>query len=65
MAKILVVDDEVRIRELLRKALDREGYEVITVPTAEQSLELIFKEPFDLILLDVRLSPEDSGISIL
>jgi two-component system response regulator (stage 0 sporulation protein F) len=65
MAKILVVDDEVGIRELLRKALDREGYEVITVSTAKQSLELIFKEPFDLILLDVKLSPEDSGISIL
>jgi DNA-binding NtrC family response regulator len=64
MAKILIVDDEARIRELLRKALTREGYEVVSVPTAEQSLELIFQEPFDLLLLDVRLSGE-SGLSIL
>ena len=56
MAKILIVDDETRIRELLRKALSREGYEAVSVPSAEQSLELIFKEPFDLLLLDVRLS---------
>lgn len=65
MAKILIVDDEVRIRELLRKVLTREGYEVVSVPTAEQSLELIFREPFDLLLLDVRLSSGESGLSIL
>lgn len=64
MAKILIVDDESRIRELLRKALTREGYEVVSAPSAEQSLELIFKEPFDLLLLDVRLSGE-SGLSVL
>jgi two-component system response regulator (stage 0 sporulation protein F) len=64
VAKILIIDDEVHIRELLRKALGREGYEVVSVPTAEQSLELIFKEPFDLLLLDIRLSGE-SGISVL
>jgi len=64
MAKILIVDDEIQIRELLRKALARAGYEVLSVPTAEQSLELIFRQPFDLLLLDVRLSGE-SGISIL
>jgi len=64
MAKILIVDDEVRIRELLRTALAREGHDVVSVPTAEQSMELIFKEPFDLLLLDVRLQGE-SGFSIL
>jgi DNA-binding NtrC family response regulator len=65
MAKILIVDDEARIRELLCKFLNMAGYEVVTVPTAEQSLELIFKEIFDLILLDVRLSSGESGISIM
>jgi len=64
MAKILVVDDEVRIREFLCKALGKEGFEVTSVPSAEQSLEVIFQEPFDLILLDIRLSGE-SGISVL
>lgn len=65
MAKILIVDDEARIRELLRKALAQAGYDVVSVPSAEQSLELIFKEPFDLLLLDVRLSSGESGLSIL
>jgi two-component system response regulator (stage 0 sporulation protein F) len=64
MAKILIVDDEVHIRELLHRALCIEGYEVVGVPSAEQALELVFKEPFDLLLLDVRLSGE-SGLSIL
>jgi len=64
MAKILIVDDEIRIRELLRRALVREGYEVVSVPSAAQALEIIFKEPFDLLLLDVRL-PGESGFSIL
>lgn len=65
MAKILVVDDEVRVRELVRKALDREGYEVVTVPTPEQALELVSRELFSLVLLDVRLSVHESGISLL
>lgn len=65
MARILIVDDEARIRELLCKSLNMAGYEVVTVPTADQSLELIFKEIFDLILLDIRLSSGESGISIL
>jgi DNA-binding NtrC family response regulator len=64
MAKILIVDDEVHIRELLRKALGREGYDVVSVPSAAQALEIIFKEPFDLLLLDVRLAGE-SGLSVL
>ncbi|MFH1799398.1 MAG: response regulator [Candidatus Omnitrophota bacterium] len=65
MAKILIVDDEARIRELLRKALAQAGHEVVSVPSVEQSQELIFEEPFDLLLLDVRLSSGESGISIL
>ena len=47
MPKILIVDDEVNIRELLRKALGKEGYEVVSVPSAAQALEIIFKEPSD------------------
>ncbi len=64
MPKILIVDDEVRVRELLRQALGREGYEVASVPGAAQALEIIFKEPFDLLILDVRLAGE-SGLSVV
>jgi CheY-like chemotaxis protein len=64
MQKILVVDDEVNIREVLGDILKMKGYDVVTVPTAEQALELIFKQQFDLIVLDINLT-KDSGISIL
>ncbi|MFC1807923.1 response regulator [Candidatus Omnitrophota bacterium] len=64
MAKMLVVDDEVRIRELLDKALVKKGFQVITVPSAEQALARITQEPFDLVLLDIKLAGE-SGISVL
>lgn len=64
MAKILVVDDEMQIRELLRDALGMKGYEVTTVPSADQALARVFEEPFDLVLLDIKLAGE-SGISVL
>lgn len=64
IAKILVVDDEVGVRELLRDTLSMKGYDVTTVPSARQSLEIVFQEPFDLIILDIELAGE-SGISVL
>jgi len=64
MSTILVVDDEVAVRELLRKVLEKTGHEVTAVPTGDQSLELLSKQPFDLVLLDVRLAQE-SGIALL
>ena len=64
MARILVVDDESQVRELMRDALGAKGYEVATVPTAEQALAAVSQEPFDLILLDIKLTGE-SGISVI
>lgn len=64
MAKILVLDDEVKVRELVREALSAQGYDVTTVSTSDQAVDIIFHEPFDLILLDIMLAGE-SGISVL
>ena len=64
MAKILVVDDEVQVRELVCDALGMKGHEVATVPSAEQALARISQEPFNLVLLDIKLDGE-SGISAL
>ena len=64
MSKILVVDDEVGIRELLREALIKNGHGVMTVPSADQAYETMLQQPFDLILLDVKLSGS-SGIDVL
>ena len=64
MAKILVVDDEIGIRELLSDILSDEGYTVETAENAETARRLITTEPFDLILLDIWM-PDTDGVSLL
>jgi len=64
MTKILVVDDAVHIRSLLQKMLERQGYQVMTVPSAEQAMDIIFRELLDLVILDVNLAGE-SGLVVL
>ena len=64
MAKILVADDDVQIRELLKKALTAEGYEVVTVPSLAQAITVLAGEPVDLMVLDLSF-PEGSGAAFL
>ena len=61
--KILVVDDEKDILELLKYNLEREGYEVLKTMTGEETLELVKKEPPDLIILDLML-PGLDGLEV-
>ncbi len=64
MTKLLVVDDEKNIRRLYETELKGEGYEVATAESAEEALEMIEKEPPDLVVLDIRLEGMD-GIDAL
>jgi DNA-binding NtrC family response regulator len=64
MAKILIVDDEANIRALYETELEDEGYEVVSVDSARAALELLNKEVFDLVILDIRM-PGDDGITAL
>jgi len=57
--KILVVDDEEDILELVRHHLKREGYEVQCAATGEKALQLARRESFDLIILDLMLPGMD------
>lgn len=57
--KILVVDDEEDILELVRHHLKREGYEVQCAVTGEKALQLARRESFDLIILDLMLPGMD------
>jgi two-component system phosphate regulon response regulator PhoB len=61
--KLLVVDDEEDILELLRYNLAREGYEVVCVSTGEEALNKIETEPFDTIVLDLML-PGIDGLEV-
>lgn len=62
-SNILVVDDEERIRRLLRMYLEKEGYQIHEAHDGETALKLALEHNFDLILLDVML-PGMDGIEV-
>lgn len=64
MDRILVVDDNVEITELLVNLLQAEGFEVGTVHEGDQAIQKALQEPYSLILLDVAL-PKTSGYEVL
>lgn len=63
MRKILVVDDEQRIRELTMIVLEKGGYEVIVAENGVEALARFQRERPDLVLLDVNM-PGMSGIEV-
>ncbi|MBK9266888.1 MAG: response regulator transcription factor [Polyangiaceae bacterium] len=60
--RILVVDDEARIREVLDYALRKEGYEVVAVTDGREAIDAVERGGIDLVILDVML-PEVDGLS--
>ncbi|MBI4525326.1 MAG: sigma-54-dependent Fis family transcriptional regulator [Deltaproteobacteria bacterium] len=62
--KILVVDDEERICEAVKKALERIGYVVETSFHAAEALEKIHKQSFDMVICDIKM-PGMDGITLL
>lgn len=62
--KILVVDDELGVRELLYDALTKQGYKSITATSGEEAIELIGTQRPDLVLLDFKM-PDMNGVEIL
>ncbi len=64
MSRILLVDDEPSILNVLSTLLKGEGHEAVPVRTGDKALELLRTEHFDLMISDVRMSPMD-GIELL
>ena len=63
--KILVVDDESRMRKLVRDFLEKQGYEVLEAADGEEAVDIFFKEKeIALILLDVMM-PKMDGWKVL
>jgi DNA-binding NtrC family response regulator len=61
---VLIIDDEVGIRESLQTLLELEGYDVETAANGEQGIARLGDRSFDLVLLDLAL-PDRNGIDLL
>jgi len=61
---ILIVDDEPIVRESIRDWLKDAGYQVMTAESGEEALEMIERQDFSVMILDVRL-PGKTGITVL
>ncbi|MDO9393770.1 MAG: two-component system response regulator OmpR [Methylotenera sp.] len=61
--KILVVDDDIRLRELLQRYLTEQGFTVKVASDAKEMDAMLVNEPIDLLVLDLMLPGED-GLSI-
>jgi len=62
--RILVVDDDVIVIKSCRRILEAEGFEVTTVPSADEALEKIKIYDFDLLVMDVKM-PKHDGIFLM
>ena len=62
--RILVVDDEPSMREMLRIVLRRDGYDVVLAENGNNGIQRLRAEPFDMLLSDIRM-PDVSGVEVL
>src|SRR2546423_7811219 len=62
--RILVVDDERSMRELLAIVLRREGYEVLLAEKGGSAIDLLEREPVDLLISDIKM-PDLTGVDVL
>jgi two-component system response regulator PilR (NtrC family) len=63
-ARILVVDDERSMREMLAILLRREGHDVVVAENGRRAIEYLDQRPFDLVVSDARM-PDIDGIQVL
>src|SRR5471030_1067461 len=61
--KLLIIDDEERLRNLMARILQLEGYDVITASTGKEGLKKLQHEPVQVVLSDVKL-PDINGIEL-
>ncbi len=64
MSRVLIIDDEPGIREVLKQILEDEGHQVCTAEDGYQGLAILAEDAMDVVLLDVRL-PNMGGIDVL
>jgi len=64
MARILVVDDEAAVLEIMRRSLERAGHTVTTATNGAEALRLYRADPPDLVVTDLYM-PETAGVTMI
>lgn len=64
MTRILVIEDNADFQELLKLALEAEGYRVSTAPNGQAGLEILAREPADVVITDIFM-PGKEGIETI
>jgi DNA-binding response OmpR family regulator len=64
MAKLLVADDLVPIRQMVRITLSTQGWTIVEAKNGDEALDLTRKEKPDLVLLDVDMGPGPNGFDV-
>jgi len=64
LAKVLYVDDEVRLVQLLVPALTARGHEAMGAHSGQEALDLLAEQSFDVVLTDMRMEPVD-GMAVV
>jgi len=64
MPRILIIDDDDLIRQMLRDVLEREGYDVADASDGKQGLRVFMENPADMVVTDLVM-PEKEGIEII
>jgi two-component system response regulator PilR (NtrC family) len=64
MPRILIVDDELSMRDFLKILFENEGYEVFVASNAATALDVAVKDPFDVVITDIRM-PGMNGLELL
>src|ERR1700676_130220 len=65
MPRILLAEDDEAVRDMLREALERDGFEVVAVGSVREALQSIATQSFDLLLSDLHMPHAGDGFAVV
>ena len=64
MARILIIDDDIQVRNILKRTFEQEGFEVTDAPDGEKGIKLFHQEQPDVVITDIVM-PEKEGLETI